>query len=115
MVGKLFGLVVVVLVGVGAWNLGNRLSNDAVSMAYGLIFGAAATMFPVLLITFAWRQAADCRPTHDYQGAAQLAQPARPAQLAQPHIVVVLQAPRGYSTARPFALPGVTVDGEVVK
>lgn len=56
MVGKLIVLLVVVLVGVGAWHAGKAMNPSAVSMAYGVIIGTFAGVPSLILLGYAIRQ-----------------------------------------------------------
>lgn len=129
MVTRLIVLVVVALLGAGAWNVGSRLSSDAVSMAVGLVFGTAA-LLPATVMVLATserarrdneRDAAYQQEVRDlYLGTLPPGHTHTAQWVAVPQLPAVtgiaLETPvRGYCTARPFALPGVTVDGEVVR
>ena len=111
MVGKLIVLVVLVLVGGGAWHAGRALSPSAVSMAYGVIVGTFAGVPTLVLLGYAIRQGAGRQPARDRMTIEVVHRVALPEPPAQ----AIIGAQIGYSVARPFALPGVTVDGEVVR
>lgn len=49
----LFGIVGLVLLGVVTWQLGSRMSTDAVSMTVGLVFGVLAGVPAALMIMLA--------------------------------------------------------------
>ena len=56
-VTRLLILGVLALVGVGAWQIGNRLSTDAVGMGIGLVFGVLAGLPAALLVLATGRHA----------------------------------------------------------
>ena len=111
MVGKLIVLVVLVLVGGGAWHAGRVLSPSAVSMAYGVIVGVLAPIPSLVLLGYAIRQGAGRQAARDHMTIEVVHRVALP----EPPVQAIIGAQTGYSVSRPFALPGVTVDGEVVK
>jgi hypothetical protein len=47
---RLIVLGVMVFVGVAAWQIGNKLSSDAISMALGLVFGVLSGVPAALLV-----------------------------------------------------------------
>ena len=120
---RLVGLAALMFVGVLVWQVGNRLSNDAVGMFVGLVFGVLSGVPAALLVLSAGRQRRD---DDDYDQGYQdgirettaLARGTRPddgkfsaewmnAMMAQrnaPAVIVVERPAAKYTVANPFAI-----------
>jgi hypothetical protein len=97
----IFGLASIAFVAFLAWNIGGRLSTDAVGMAVGLLFG----ILPLALLALANGRQSPPACGND-EGSARARATAMPGQ-----------APKvQYTQARPFALPAPkpALVGEVV-
>ena len=94
---KLLIVIVVVVLGVLIWQIGGRLSTDAVGMAVGMVFGALSGIPAALLILATARRG---------EGSAEL-------RRMQPPVVVVNPPAPKYTVAHPFeiqpAQPTVTL------
>lgn len=94
---QLIVVVILIVGGVLMWQLGSRLSDDALGMAVGLLFGVLAGLPPALLVL-----AANRRPRYDddeemYERYRRLAppQPQQPFPYQPPVIVLAgVQMPR---------------------
>jgi hypothetical protein len=120
---RLVGLAALVFVGFLAWQVGNRLSTDAVGMAVGLVFGVLAGVPAALLVLATDRRRRD---DDDYDAAYQagirdvaaLAYTELPghdkmcaewaeaymAQRNAPAVIVVERPAAQYTHAHPFGL-----------
>lgn len=102
-------LMVLLAAGVGAWQIGNRLSTDAVGMGVGLVFGVLSGVPAALLVLGATggRRRDDDGSAYDdgYQAGIRetnaLARGTRPQPTAPALIVVERPVPK-YTAARPF-------------
>jgi hypothetical protein len=102
--------VALIFVGVGAWNIGNRLSTDAVSMAIGLVFGVFAVFPTLFLIVFAARQPARRDDAPPPVVHVVMLPPAQPAIHLLGHDVRTVDgelAQSRYSIANPFGIAPV--------
>lgn len=96
----LFGVTAIVVAGVLTWQIGARLSTDAVGMGVGLIFGVLAGVPAMLLILATDRRGRGVRDDEALTPFAPLAPYVRTA----PYVptVIVVESPQ-YTPARPFA------------
>ena len=78
---KVIALLLIIIGAVFIWNIGARLSSDAIAMAIGLFFGALAAIPAGLMLIIATRQQNPMMPPETP------AQP--PQQLAQPPVIVI--------------------------
>lgn len=92
---KYFALVATgILVGLGAYRVGQVLSSDAIAMFLGLVFGIIATLPGAILVLVASRR----RPVERATFA-----PPPPARLLPPPVVVVFEDPHGRRARVEFA------------
>jgi len=85
---KWFALVGMAAAGAIAWQIGERLSSDAISMGLGVFFGVLAGVPTALLVMAADRR--DDRPT----------QPQQPPQYQPPVIVITTNQPQALPEQR---------------
>ena len=89
---RFFALAVLVFVGVAAWQIGSKLSADAIGMGVGVLFGVMAGIPTALLLLASNRRSAAERTQH-------LDAPTRYQQ--QPPVIVLTggsyQTPQEYS------------------
>lgn len=79
---KVILLIVVVFVAAAGWQIGRRLSSDAVGMAVGMLFGIMAGIPVALLVLASHRQGDRDEP------------PSKPLELAyRPSVIVLTGAP----------------------
>lgn len=62
--GKLFGVGIVIFLGVVAWNVGEKLSADAISLAVGVMLGVFAGI-PVALLVLAGQRTTSSHRGYD--------------------------------------------------
>ena len=112
--GKLIVIVALIIGGVSAWSVGNRLSTDAISMAIGLVFSVFALLpATVMVLATSRRRHNDDDYNAAYQqGIRDITALAR-GTLPPGHTHTAQWQDDGetvdgtctaYSTARPFAL-----------
>ncbi len=94
-------LIVLVFVGVMAWQIGEKLSSDAISMGLGVLFGMLAGLPAALLVLAGGR--GRTRNRQDDAPSRHGMQPYQPPYGAQPPIIVLTghgmapsQQPAGY-------------------
>ena len=100
--GKLTGLLALILLGVGAWFVGNALSSDAIGLALGVVFGIMASLPGAILVLVAARRR---QPEHDpfYPPRVVYEPPTPPARQLPPPVVVVFEDPEGRVARVEFA------------
>lgn len=84
-------LCLFLFVGVAGWQIGQKLSSDAVSMAVGVLFGCMAGIPAALLVLVSQRSTSPAPP------------PASPPAPANPTLIVLAGAPRLPSPVRAAA------------
>ena len=90
------GLCGLVFVGVTGWQLGGRLSSDAIGMALGVLFGIMAGIPAALMVLAARRHEdsdSDARRSRPQYGHGYGGYPQFPSQQQPPVIVVTGQGP----------------------
>lgn len=131
---RLIGLAALLFAGMLAWQVGNRLSTDAVGMGVGLVFGVLAGVPAALLVLATGRRQRDddddsCAYEdgyrHGMRDTTSLAMGTRPqpiddgrfsaewmermmAQRNAPAVIVVQQPAPKFTHARPFAIVPAT-------
>ena len=102
---KLLGLLALLLLGAGAWFLGNALSSDAIGLALGVIFGTMASLPGALLVLVAARrQQAQHDPYYTPRPAPPPPVHQPPAQLPGP-VTLVFEDQAGRRATMQFADP----------
>ncbi len=107
-------LIVLVFVGVIAWQIGEKLSSDAISMGLGVLFGMLAGL-PAALLVLAGGRGRNGGRQANAQSRSEM-QSYQPPYGAQPPIIVLTgqgmappQQSSGYGTGQPsHAQPGWT-------
>ena len=100
--GKLTGLLALILLGVGAWFVGNALSSDAIGLALGVVFGVMASLPGAILVLVAARRQ---QPERDpfYPPRVVYEPPTPPSRQLPPPVVVVFEDPEGRRARVEFA------------
>jgi hypothetical protein len=105
-------IVLIAVVAMVGWRIGNQISSDAVSMAVGVLFGVLAGVPTALMVLASSRRRSD--EEGDVYGRN--GRGAYGGYFPQPPVIVVTGAPQGQQTQDqralppPNAFPGQTID-----